>query len=116
MKIPTRVIIADKYGPAMKIASQEEADAYFEACVDHRIELLLLDGKIIDRNEAEKLERDDIAFYSGYYDHETRRRVEKLFMCEHPYFGSIERNGPPTPEAAFAMGVEIGRKVKKTSR
>ena len=30
-----QVTISDKYGPAMEITDQEEADAYFEACVKH---------------------------------------------------------------------------------
>jgi hypothetical protein len=113
MKIPTRVIIADKYGPAMKIESQAEADAYFDECVDHRIRLLSLDGKTIDKLEAGRLERNDIAYFAGYYSRETRARVEKLFRCEHPYLGSVKDNPQLTQEELFAKGVEIGRRLRK---
>ena len=34
-EMPDSITIGDKYGPAMTIVRQEEADAYFERCVAH---------------------------------------------------------------------------------
>lgn len=97
LSIPDKVTIGDKYGPAMKITDQEEADEYFKACVEHSMRL----GST--REEAEKTERVNLGYYAGYYEHEVRLRVERLFRCAHPVFGKAEL-GVPTPEEAFQMG------------
>jgi hypothetical protein len=99
-----------KYAPAMKITDQTEADAYFEACVQHTLGFnrFLLQGRT--REEAEAIERRNIGYYAGYYSNETRERVERLFRCEHPFFGSIAKNGPPTAEQAFKMGQDLARR------
>jgi len=95
--------IRDKYGPAMEITTQEEADAYFEECVDHCLRCDQQEGGVKTRAEAEELERSNLGYYAGYYSHETRERVERLFRCWHPIFGAIAENGPPTAEQSFAM-------------
>jgi len=71
------ITIGDKYGPAMIITEQAEADAYFERCVQHG---MLFHTRI----EAEKIERINLGYYAGYYNNETRERVERLFKCQHP--------------------------------
>ena len=93
----------DKYGPAMEITEQADANVYWEKCVRHSMS----HGK--SRYESEKLERGNLRRYAGYYDHETRDRVERLFRCSHPAFGSIADNGPPTAEEAFKAGLERGK-------
>lgn len=98
--LPDRITIGDKYGPAMKIADQAEAEAYFERCVEHRMRL----GS--SRAEAETIERANLGYFAGYFDNETRERVERLFKCAHPVFGKIAEVGPPKPEAAFQAGID----------
>jgi len=93
-----KTTIGDKYGPAMEIMDQKEADAYFEKCVAHTMTF----GKT--RKEAESIERQNLGYYAGYYSDETRVRVEKLYKCSHPIFGSIAENGPPTMDEAFESG------------
>ncbi len=39
MHIPDDATIGAKYGPAMEITDQAEANAYFEACVEHVLRL-----------------------------------------------------------------------------
>jgi hypothetical protein len=90
---PDQITIGDKYRPAMTIEDQTEADAYFEQCVEHTMRF----GKK-SREEAESIERANLGYFAGYYSHDTRRRVERLFRCAHPIFGSIAQNGPPTAE------------------
>jgi len=80
--IPTAATLGEKYGPAMKITSQEEADAYFAQCVAHMMSFGY------SREEAERIERSNLGYWAGYFDHETRGRVERLFRCAHPVFGS----------------------------
>ncbi len=92
------ITIGAKYSPAMEMADQAEADAYFEECVTHTMGF----GK--SREEAEGIERGNLGYYAGYYSKETRLRVERLFGCAHPVFGAIAERGPPTSEEAIAAG------------
>lgn len=100
--MPKVITIGDKYGPAMEITEQAEADAYFERCVEHS----MLFGK--SRTEAEALERHNLGYYAGYYDGATRERVERLYRCSHPIFGAVATRGHPTAEEAFTIGRLIG--------
>lgn len=99
MELPSKITIGDKYGPAMEITDQAEAIEYFEACVRHCM------GHGKDRAEAEKIERSNLGYYSGYYDGETAQRVFRLFNCSHPIFGtSLSR---PTAQEAFDAGKKL---------
>lgn len=95
---PDKITIGDKYGPAMKIEDQAEADVYFERCVEHAMRVCPR-----ERTEAEATERSNLGYYAGYWDTDTRIRVEKLFLCSHPAFGKA-KDGVPTPEEAFEIG------------
>jgi hypothetical protein len=99
---PTCITTGDKYGPAMLITDQTEADEYFERCVAHNMSF----GQ--DRQEAEHINRVNLGYWAGYYSSETRARVEKLFRCSHPIFGAIAEVGVPTPEEAFQAGIARG--------
>ncbi len=104
---PSEITLGAKYDPAMKITDQSEADAYFERCVQHSMTF----GN--DRQEAERIERANLGYWAGYGSEETRRRVEKLFSCAHPIFGSIAEVGSPTPEEALQAGVDAASKEKR---
>jgi len=108
-------------GTAMSITDPEDAKQYFEAYVefqlkfmkDEKIRLLEMKSKggNIDvdamlKSEAEAICKSNLGYYAGYYDNETRERVERLFCCEHPIFGSFADNGSPTPQEAFNSGVQ----------
>jgi len=101
------ITIGEKYGPAMEITDQASADRYFEECVLHSMSF----GN--SREKAESLERQNLGYFAGYYDHETRERVERLFKCSHPIFGSIAKNGPPTAEEAFEAGKRMAASATK---
>jgi hypothetical protein len=96
-----------RYDYAMCITDPLEADLFFEFLIC----LCTTTGKT--RQEAMDIERENLGYWAGYYDNETRERVERLFRCEHPVFGSIAKNGPPTPEQAFAAGVRMGERLRK---
>jgi hypothetical protein len=115
--IDSNISIADKYEPAMSITDQAEADAYLAACVEHTQRATPPElGAVIPKPLAEAIERANIGYFAGYYDNETRERVERLFRCEHPVFGSIAKNGPPTPEQVLAAGRDLGMALRKRSR
>ena len=109
MKLPDEVTIREKYGPAMKITDQAEADEYFEACVEHCMKF----DKT--REEAERIERVNLGYFAGYYDHDTRIRVERLFRCCHPVFRPAVQ-GETTPEEALEMGLKAGEALRSDSQ
>jgi hypothetical protein len=115
-KLPQLISIGEKYDPAMKITEQAEADAYFELLVEHCLRTYpAFDDKAFvpnTRETAELIERTNLGYFAGYYDSETRERVEKLFRCAHPIFGAIAVNGPPSAETALAMGYLRGARRK----
>jgi hypothetical protein len=53
---------------------------------------------------AERLERVNLGYFTGYYDTATAQRVLALFKAAHPIFGTTA----PTPEEAFAAGYRLG--------
>ena len=79
--------IGEKYGLAMKITDPAKAAEYFEECVQHTM------GHGCSREQAEKIEKANLGYYAGYYDTATRERVERLFACAHPIYGSVATNG-----------------------
>lgn len=101
--MPEGITMGDKYGPAMEITDPAEARKYFKMCVDHtRIAFEKT------REEAEVIERSNLGYYAGYYDHATRLRVEKLFECAHPVFGKAAER-VPTAEEALAAGISMAK-------
>lgn len=95
------------YGPAMKITTEKEADEYLEMLVKVSME----EGGLT-REKSITIQRSNLGYFAGYYDSETRERVEHLFKCFHPIFGAISQNGQPTAAQAFKMGMEMGAKPK----
>jgi len=96
----------DCFHPAMKITEQEDADQYFKEYVAH-IQGHLNKEPNKDGMTAEQIARVNLGYFAGYYDNETRIRVERLFSCSHPIFGNA-KNGTPTAEEAFAVGAKMG--------
>ena len=107
-----RLSIGELYGPAMDIASQAEADEYFELLVERNLRVNAGHG----RAAAESVERQNLDYYAGYFSNETRERVEKLFRTAHPFFGALAVNGPPTVETAYNIGAAIGQAMRIAGR
>jgi hypothetical protein len=100
--------IGETLGPAMEITDPEDAQQYFIDYVAH-IQKFLDKEPRDDDMTAEEIAKTNLGYFAGYYDNETRERVEKLFTCAHPIFGSIKDVGPPTPEQAFKMGEDLAK-------
>ena len=96
------------YELAMRITEEDSARTAFASLVR-----LQMHQSGCTREEAETIQRRNLGYFAGYYDHETRARVERLFQCEHPYFGSIAKNGPPSAEEAFKMGMRFGESMRR---
>ncbi len=99
----SEITIGDKYGPAMEITDQTQANTYFETCVEHCMSF----GKT--REEAESIERQNLGYFAGYYSHETRERVERLYGCAHPIFGKASVH-QPTAQEALDAGLSLSLK------
>ena len=103
-------------GPAMEITDPEDAQQYFAEYVNYIQKYHMLDKEPRDDDvTAEQIVKINLGYFAGYYDDETRQRVEELFMCSHPVFGSIKNDGSPTPDQAFEMGTMI-RKNRRNGK
>ena len=98
------ITIGDKYSPCIKITDEEEAAKYFEECVEHTMSFGY------NRLEAIRIEKQNIAYFAGYSDRETRIRVEKMFKCQHPILGKAADYNP-TQEEAFLFGVKKAKEM-----
>ena len=103
---PKNATVGDLYRPAMKIQTKREARRYLRRLIAYA----MAHGQTAA--EAERIQKSNLGYFAGYYDEETRARVERLFDCKHPIFGAIAENGQPTFEQAFSAGkaaVQDGR-------
>lgn len=98
-----KMTAGDVFDPIMRITKQSDADEIFAAYVDG----LVKQGR--SKEEAASIVRSNLGYYAGYYNHETRVRVERLFSCRHPMFGKASA-GVPTAEEAFEMGQKLAAK------
>ncbi len=97
--LPSQITIGDKYGPAMEIDNQIDADQYFERLVVHGMSR----GKT--RKQAEALERTNLEYYAGYYSATVAKQVYRLFRCAHPIFGTFR----PDADEALNTGRKAGQ-------
>lgn len=88
----------DLYDPAMEVQTKEEATAYFNKLVQLQVD------HGVHRDIASKVIKVNLAYWAAYGDSERRERIERLFECERPVFGSIKENGRPTTAEAFELG------------
>jgi hypothetical protein len=105
MELPDEMTYGESYGPAMNVQTEEEAREYFGALVRRNVRLT---GN--SDEEATRIERINVGYWSGYYDSDTMARVHALYGFGHPIFGTTE----PTPEKALAAGQAMGELAKAT--
>lgn len=89
---------------AMDITDEADAEQYLKDYVAHIQSVLDKEPPRKDGMSAAAIASANLGYYAGYYDNETRERVERLFKCSHPIFGSIAKVGAPTPDQAFEAG------------
>jgi hypothetical protein len=92
--------------PAMKITDEADAQQYLADYVAY-----IGDKPRKEGLPAEQIALNNLGYFAGYYDNETRERVERLFKCSHPIFGSIAKRGAPTAEEAFEAGKRMAAAV-----
>jgi len=107
--LPDVLTIGDAYRSAMEMTEQADADEWFEALVER----CMRSGNTLE--EAEAIERSNLGYFAGYYTHETRLRVERLFRCAHPIFGPATA-GPIEPRVAFEIGKRLAEENKAKTK
>ena len=100
---------------AMEITDPEEARLYLKGYIKYIQKAINKDPSRKGEN-AESIAKRNIGYFAGYYDNKVRERVERLYNCAHPIFGSIKEAGPPGPEMAFEMGLMMGEDIKKQNK
>lgn len=96
---------SELYDPAMEVETVEEAAACFKRIQD----LQTADG--VPPEISEKVIKGNLAYWADYGSGERRERIERLYDCEHPIFGSIKEMGSPTTKEAFDLGTNRAMKV-----
>lgn len=99
-EFPKDITVQEKYDGAIKIITEEDADKYFVGCVLHTRKY---SGVSVE--QAIIIEKNNIGYYAGYYDRNTRIRVEDLYDTQHPIFGKASKS-IPTPEEAYLLGIK----------
>ena len=94
---------------AMKITDKQDAIQYKRDYIAF-IQKSIDKGEVKDKMTAEQIANANLGYCAGYYSSETRIRVEELFSCSHPVFGSVKEDGIPTTDEAF----EAGKKLAQT--
>jgi len=108
-ELPEKLTYGEAYDPAMKMTDPKEAEEYLKALVKRGVKYF---GQT--HEEAERIQKESLGYYAGYYDTETMARVHKLFQCSHPIFGRVKTEGDlPTSEEAFEMGRRLAKSGNK---
>ncbi|TXH09052.1 MAG: hypothetical protein E6R04_09230 [Spirochaetes bacterium] len=84
------------FAAALKCESKEEAEQFQKMFIK-------------EANVPEQAFKDTIGYMTGYCDQATLDKAIELFGAEHPVFGKTL----PGPDRAFAIGVEMGLKLRE---
>jgi hypothetical protein len=90
--------------PIFKITDKGDAMQYKQAYVAF-IQKELVASPRNDTMTAEQIANANIGYYAGYGSNDDRARIEELFECSHPVFGSVTKNGIPSGKEALKCGL-----------
>jgi len=100
---------------AMEITNKDDAKQYLNEYIKHIQKFIDSDDN--RKNEsAEETAKGNLGYYAGYYSNDVRERVEELFGCSHPLFGTIKENGIPTPKQAFEIGIKYSNRILRMKK
>jgi hypothetical protein len=100
--------------PIFKIMEKEDAMQYKRDYIVFIQKDIELNQKDADGKTAEEIANNNIGYYTGYCSAVERARIEDLFECKHPIFGSIKENGLPLIPQAFAIGKQIAERDSRS--
>lgn len=87
------------------ITTPEDAQEYLEALIECAIHHW---GQ--SREEAEKIQRSNIGYMSGYFSTKEMARIQSLFGVVHPIFGGMAEFEKLTTEDIIQKGIDLGSK------
>lgn len=96
----------ESLAPAMEITEEADAMQYKRELIAYTQRQIDKEPKSAGQKTAEEIVKINLGYFAGYYGDDVRRRVESLFSCSHPFFGSIEEKGSPTAQEAFKAGMD----------
>lgn len=65
--------------PAMEITDESDAQQYLADYIAY-----IKTSPCKDGMAGEQIASANLGYFAGYFDNETRERVERLFKCSHP--------------------------------
>lgn len=90
--------IVTLFDAACRVQLPQDADLFTNLVA---LERLKTERESLDA--ARDWARQAICYWAGYFSHEVRLRVEELYGCVHPIFGSATQ-GRMTAERAYEIG------------
>lgn len=100
----------EAYEPAVKAALSNDKARIARALAEMVSSRLVENPEVMTFQEAVALERQNVAYWAGYHDHETRLAVEAAYDCEHPILGRAA-DGVPTMSECMAMGFAVAKEI-----
>ena len=101
----------DSLGPVFEIDNEEDAMAYKELLIEYHMRWSR-DGKPdsppMTREQAIEVTNANVGYWSGYGTSTQMTRVQRLFLCAHPIFGSAV----PTDKEAYETGLAAGKAAR----
>lgn len=95
------------FDTALNLAKTDKHNAgvFFNTYVDW-----VRDTNECSHEEAEKIVKDNLGYFSGYYNKEVSDIIYSTYNCEHPIFGKHPFG--ISPEDAYLAGLKAGCKYK----
>jgi hypothetical protein len=96
--------MSDQFEEALKCSTKEEAEAWLSAEVQLFVESP--DSSVDDPVEAERIIKENLGYFAGYYGDKEAEHIFEMFGVVHPIFGTATYNKDVTPAEAFQAGVD----------
>lgn len=96
------------YDKAMKVQTEAEAAAVFTQLVKEHLDSPIAQKENRTIEQAREIELENIGYHAGYFNSETRARVERLFGTKHPHLGAIAETGEVSAEECYLLGLQFG--------
>jgi hypothetical protein len=106
IELPDEATRGDLYNPAMSVATREEATEYLAALVRRNIRV---SGN--SQEEAERVERINVGYWTGYCDEVTAACAQELYGFGHPIFGKFV----PSAQEALVVGLAMGAAMREAT-
>lgn len=98
----------DIFNLARSMKDPKERQIFITEYCAFIIETHKKDGQTITIDDARDILKSNLGYFAGYYGDDVRKEIEEMYGAEHPVFGSIIKEGPPSTTTAFYAGIRLG--------